>query len=71
LKGSSRENYGEAIRLFERALALDPQSILARSLSASLLAIRILDQLAETPDADVARAEKLIDEALADSPTNP
>jgi hypothetical protein len=30
----------------------------------------MLDQLAETPDADVARAEKLIDEALADSPTN-
>ena len=67
-KGSSSENHAQAIRLFERALALDPQSTPARSLLASQLAIRVLDQLSETPAADIARAEELADQALVDSP---
>jgi TolB-like protein len=42
-KPPTRDNYAEAIRLFERALALDPQSVEAQSWLAIVLARRVLD----------------------------
>ena len=43
LKPPSRENRAEAISLFERALALDPQSVAAQSWLAIALTARVLD----------------------------
>jgi TolB-like protein/class 3 adenylate cyclase/Flp pilus assembly protein TadD len=65
------ENYAEAIALFERALALDPQSVQAQSWLANALAARVLDQMSDTPVADLARAEGLVGQALAASPGSP
>jgi TolB-like protein len=62
------DNYAEAIGLFERALALSPQSAEARSWLADVLSVRVLRRQADTPAADLARAEELIDQALALSP---
>ena len=64
----SRENYAEAIRLFEKALALDPQSSDARSWLAGVLSARAIDQMSDSPKADLERAEVLVTEALAASP---
>jgi len=66
-----QENYAEAIALFERALALDPQSVQAQSWLANALAARVLDQMSDTPVADLARAEGLVGQALAASPGSP
>jgi TolB-like protein/DNA-binding SARP family transcriptional activator len=68
LRPPSRENRAEAIMLFERALALDPQSAAAQSWLATALTARVLDFMAETPAADIARAEKLAAQALAALP---
>jgi TolB-like protein/Flp pilus assembly protein TadD len=68
LKPPSRENRAEAVALFERALALDPQSAAARSWLAIALTARVLDFMAETAAADIARAEGLATEALAALP---
>jgi adenylate cyclase len=67
-KPPTRDNYAEAIGLFERALALDPRSAEAQSLLANALASRALDQMTDTAAADVARAEGLVGQALAASP---
>ena len=48
LKPPSRENRAEAISLFERALALDPQSVVAQSWLAIALTARVLDLMAST-----------------------
>ena len=40
-KGPTRENYAQAISLFERALALDPRSVDAQSWLASALVTRV------------------------------
>jgi adenylate cyclase len=70
-KPPTRDNYAEAIGLFERALALDPRSAEAQSLLASALASRAMDQMTDTAAADVARAEGLVGQALAASPRSP
>ncbi len=70
-KPKSRENYAEAIRLFERALALDPGSVEAQSRLTIALTGRVLDEMADSVAADIARAEGLIGQALAASPRNP
>lgn len=62
------DNYAEAIGWFERALALSPQSSEARSWLANVLSTRILRRQTDTPAADIARAEVLVDQALALSP---
>jgi TolB-like protein/cytochrome c-type biogenesis protein CcmH/NrfG len=67
----SRENYAEAISLYERALALDPRSVEAKSMLAAALTARLLDQFSDSPAADIARAEGLAGQALAVSPRNP
>jgi TolB-like protein/Tfp pilus assembly protein PilF len=68
LKPPSRDNRAEAIALFERALALDQQSTAAQSWLAIALTARVLDFMAETAAADIARAEQLAEQALAGLP---
>jgi len=63
----SRGKYREAISLFERALALDPQSVAARSWLALTLANRVINQMTDRTAGDIARAKGLIGEALAAS----
>jgi tetratricopeptide (TPR) repeat protein len=53
---------------FERALALNPQSVDAQTWLAIALAGRALDQLSDSPAVDIGRAERLITQALAASP---
>ena len=68
LKPPSRENRAEAIDLFERALALDRQSVSAQSWLAIALTARVLDSMADSVAADIARAEDLAERALAAAP---
>jgi TolB-like protein/class 3 adenylate cyclase/Tfp pilus assembly protein PilF len=70
-KPGTCENYEDAITLFERALALDPRSIDAQSWLVSALTWRMLDGITDTADADIARAEGLVRQALATSPRSP
>ncbi len=67
----ARDKYAEAISLFERALALDPRSVEALSLLATALTARVLDQMTDAAAADIARAEGLVEQALATSPRSP
>jgi len=60
--------FTEAINLFEHALALDPQSVEAQGWLAGVLADRILSGITDSAAADLARAEGLVDQALAASP---
>jgi adenylate cyclase len=69
-RGPTRENYAEALRLFEHALALDPQSVEAQSRLAVILTGRVFHGWADSAVADLARAEGLVDQALATSPRN-
>jgi TolB-like protein len=70
-KGPGRDSYGEAISLFERALALDPHSVDALAELASSLAYRVVNAVADAPAADLERAERLIAQAAAISPRSP
>ena len=67
LKPKSRNVYAEAISLFERALALDPRSVEARSLVADALASRVKAGMTDSATTDIARAEALVGQALAAS----
>jgi TolB-like protein/class 3 adenylate cyclase/Flp pilus assembly protein TadD len=68
LKTGTPDTFREAINLFERALALDPQSVEAQSRLAAILAGRVLYGSVDSAAADLARAEGLVDRALAASP---
>ena len=68
LQPPSRENRAEAIALFERAWVLDPQSAAAQSWLAIALTARVLDFMAPTAPADIARAEELAERALVALP---
>jgi TolB-like protein/class 3 adenylate cyclase/Flp pilus assembly protein TadD len=68
LRPNSRDVYAEAIRLFEHALALDPKSVEAQSRLAASLASRVLNVMTDSAAADLARAEGLVDRAMATSP---
>jgi TolB-like protein len=70
-RAPTRENYSEAISLFERALALDPRSVQAQSWLAIALAVRVLDGMTDSAAADLARAEALVGQALVTSPGSP
>jgi TolB-like protein/DNA-binding winged helix-turn-helix (wHTH) protein len=67
-KPRTRENRAETIDLFERALALDPRSVVAQSGLAGTLAGRAMDGMTDSAAADIARAEGLADQAVAASP---
>jgi adenylate cyclase len=70
-KPNTRDNYAEAISLFEHALVLDPQSIQARSYLAQALAGRVLNNMTGLRAADIKRTEELVEQALVQSPENP
>jgi len=67
-KGAARENYAEAISLFERALALDPSAVEPKTRLAWALVDRVLSEISDSVTPDLARAEGLVDQALAASP---
>jgi tetratricopeptide (TPR) repeat protein len=67
----SRDNYAEAISLFERALTFDPRSVEAKGWLAAALAGRVIDQMSDSAAADITRGEGLAGGALATSPRNP
>jgi adenylate cyclase len=67
----SPNNFAEMIRLFERALVLDPQSVVAQSYLANVLASRVMNEMGGSAAADVERAEGLARQALAASPRSP
>jgi TolB-like protein len=53
IKPNTPDSFAEAISLFERALALDPQSIQARSYLAQALVGRVLDDMTGSRAADI------------------
>jgi len=65
------ENYAEAIRLYERALTLDPWSVEALSQLATYLAARAMNGMTDSAAADIARAEGLVGQALIAAPRSP
>jgi len=70
LKPRTRDTYRDAINSFEHALALDPQSVEAQSRLAAVLVVRVLNGVADSSTADLARAETLVDQVLAASSRN-
>src|SRR6266566_2825809 len=70
-EGSTPERFAEAINHFESALALDPGSVDAQALLALALAGRVLEQISDSVGADLERAEQLIEQVLAASPSHP
>ena len=67
----SRDRYAEQISLFERALAVDPRSVEAQGWLVDALTGRVLDNVTDTAEADIVRAEGLAAQALAASPRSP
>ena len=68
LRPPSRENRAEQVLQFERALALDPQSVGAQSWLAIELAARAVDLMTDTPAGDIERAEELAKRSVAAAP---
>jgi TolB-like protein/Flp pilus assembly protein TadD len=71
VKEASRKGYAEAVGWYERALALDPTSIDAQSWLATILTVRVLNEMTDTAAADLERADKLVIQALRASPRSP
>jgi adenylate cyclase len=67
-RAAAPESYRERVRLFERALALNPHSVDAQSWLAMALTVPVIDGMSNTPAVDIARAEGLVGRALAASP---
>jgi len=67
-KPATRGNRAEAISLFEHALTLNERSVEAQCWLAMSLAARVLDNITDSAEADMAYAERLVGEALAASP---
>jgi adenylate cyclase len=67
-KGATREGLADAVGLFEKALALNPESVDTQALLAVALSGRVLEQMSDSVDADIERAERLIEQVLALSP---
>jgi tetratricopeptide (TPR) repeat protein len=68
LNTPTRDSFAKAISLFEHALALDPKSAEAQTDLAGALVVRVLSGLSASGAADLARAERLVDQALPVSP---
>ena len=68
---ASRQNFAEAIAEYQQALTLDPHSVEAQSRLATALASRLLDNMSDTIDADIERANQLAEQALAAAPGSP
>jgi len=67
-KPKTRANHAEAITLYEHALALDRHFVAAQSRLAAELAGRVLNNMTDSRDADIARAEELAERALTAEP---
>jgi TolB-like protein/Flp pilus assembly protein TadD len=67
----SFSDFSEAVGFFERAVALDPKSVEARSWLATALAVRKLNGITASATTDIARAKALVGQALAASPRSP
>lgn len=65
----TRSIYAQQIALYERALALDPGSRKVQGFLAWQLAARALDQMTDSANSDIARAETLANRALTAVPT--
>jgi adenylate cyclase len=70
-RGSSPENFIEAIDLLRQALAVSPESIEARALLALTLLARVHEQTSDTRAFDIAQAQELIEGVVAVSPRHP
>ena len=71
LRGSgSPEAVREAQRLYERALEMDPESVEARAGIAGMLISKVADGWSSSIEADEARAEQLLHEALERNPND-
>jgi TolB-like protein/class 3 adenylate cyclase/Tfp pilus assembly protein PilF len=70
-KPPTPDKYVHAISLFERALALDPRSVEAQSRLAIELTAGVLDQMSASTAAHIARAERLVRQALEAAPRSP
>src|ERR1700737_3650173 len=70
LKPRTRESHREAINLYERGMALDPHSVEAQTRLAAVLVDSVDGGMTDSASAasDIARAEGLVDRALAASP---
>jgi TolB-like protein/class 3 adenylate cyclase len=68
---ATRGTRAEAISMYERALTLDPRFAEAQIRLAGALSGRAMDGMADSPAADIARAEGLVNQALAVSPRSP
>ncbi|HYZ39865.1 MAG TPA: adenylate/guanylate cyclase domain-containing protein [Stellaceae bacterium] len=66
----SKERIDKALKFFETALALDPKSADAAAWLATALTVRVIDELSDSPDVDLRRAERLAAQALATSPNS-
>jgi TolB-like protein/class 3 adenylate cyclase len=66
----SKQNTDEAVSLFERALALDPHAVDAAAWLAIALTVRVTDELSESPETDLERAERLAEQVLPAAPNN-
>jgi adenylate cyclase len=64
----SPDLFAETLGLYERALALDPRSVEAKSQIANMLAVRAGNRWSESPASDFRRAGELAEQALAASP---
>jgi TolB-like protein/DNA-binding winged helix-turn-helix (wHTH) protein/Flp pilus assembly protein TadD len=71
LRLASRDSYDEAIRLFQRAVELDPGSVEAQSFLADALAQRRLDFGSGSLEVDMEQADALSSRALMAAPRNP
>jgi tetratricopeptide (TPR) repeat protein len=71
LKPVTNDIHGEAIGWYERALAVDPQSVEAQSSLAISLAGRVIDGMSPDARTDVRRAEEIVKQTLSISPRNP
>jgi TolB-like protein/DNA-binding winged helix-turn-helix (wHTH) protein len=67
----TRDKWSGTIGNLERALAVDPGSVAAQGWLASALAARVLDTMSDAREADITRAERLADQALAAAPGSP
>jgi adenylate cyclase len=68
LKARTPDPLQEAINLFEHALSLDPQSVEAQTSLAFVLVHRVTLYMTDSAASDLARADGLIDQALAAAP---
>jgi adenylate cyclase len=70
-KGSTRENFAEAVALFERSVSLDAASVNGKAFLAHALVGRVLEQMTTSAAQDLERADQVLEEALAATPRHP